>query len=329
MFLRQLIYFTKIVELGSFSRAAREIYIAQPALSHQIAALEAELKTQLLIRGPRGVRPTTEGMTFYRVAISVLRQLESVRRDVIEHVESPRGPVSIGIPSSTAGVLALPIINQVRLKYPEIRLQVTESFSGLLKELLLHGRLDMALLLDENNSKNLHSYQLLSEALFLASPRRKGQRGSRISSVSVADLSTHAFVLPSRFVPLRHWIESTLENEKLVLNIVAEIDSIQTLKAAVEAGLGSTILPWSALRKEAESGTINVQRIINPSMSWNVSLCTIQKIQSSIGAQTVQELIPSIIHSLVNSGAWKGVTLTEPEKPNRDLKKPRRDRFGD
>ena len=215
MFLRQLRYFTKIVELGSFSRAAREIYIAQPALSHQIAALEAELKTKLLVRGPRGVHPTTTGMHLYRVAISVLRQLESVRRDVIEDLQSPEGPVSIGIPSSTAGVLALPIINRVRSEYPEIRLQVTESFSGLLKELLLHGRLDMALLLDEHNSKNVHSHQILSEALFLASPRRKGHKGSWKSSVSVADLSSRPFVLPSRFVPLRQWIKSTLENEKI------------------------------------------------------------------------------------------------------------------
>src|SRR6266566_183405 len=100
MLLRQLRYFTKIVELGSFSRAAREIFIAQPALSNQIAALEAELKTKLLLRGPSGVRPTTAGLTLYRTASSVLRQLDGMRRDVTEHIENPRGPVSIGIPMS-------------------------------------------------------------------------------------------------------------------------------------------------------------------------------------------------------------------------------------
>jgi LysR family transcriptional regulator, nitrogen assimilation regulatory protein len=315
MFLRQLRYFTKIVELGSFSRAAREIFVAQPALSNQIAALEAELKTQLLVRGPRGVRPTTAGLTLYRTASSVLRQLDSVRRDVTESVENPRGPVSIGIPMSTAGVLALPIIREVRNKYPDIRLQVMESFSGLLKELLLHGRLDMALLLNENSSRNVLSYPLLSETLFLASPPRK-RRGARTSAtVKLADLSQRSFVLPSRFVPLRQSIESALENVGLILNVVAEIDSVQTLKAAVEAGLGSTILPWSALHKEAKAGSLSVQKIVEPSISWNVSLCTTDNILNTAAAQVVRELIPAIIATLVQQKHWQGVALAAAQRP--------------
>lgn len=315
MFLRQLRYFTKIVELGSFSRAAREIYVAQPALSNQIAALEAELKTQLLVRGPRGVRPTTAGLTLYRTAASVLRQLDSVRRDVSENVENPQGPVSIGLPMSTAGVLSLPIIREVRTKYPDIRLQVMESFSGLLKELLLHGRLDMALLLNENTSRNVLSYPLLSETLFLASPPKPKRPGRTSTTVKLADLSPRSFVLPSRLVPLRQSIESALENVGLVLNVVAEIDSVQSLKAAVEAGLGCTILPWSALHKEAHAGTIAVQKIVDPSISWTVSLCTTDHILSTTAAQVVRELVPAIITSLVQQKVWQGVTLAVHEHP--------------
>jgi LysR family nitrogen assimilation transcriptional regulator len=237
--------------------------------------------------------------------------LDGVRRDVTEQVENPRGPVSIGIPMSTAGVLALPIIREVRAKYPDIRLQVMESFSGLLKELLLHGRLDMALLLDENASRNLRSYPLLSETLFLASPPRKGRKSRVSPEIELVDLSPRPFVLPSRFVPLRQSIESTLENVGLVLNVIVEIDSVQTLKASVEAGLASTILPWSALHKEAKAGTITVQKIVNPSMSWNVSLCTIDPILNTIAAQVVRDLIPTITSSLVLTKMWQGVTLAE------------------
>jgi LysR family nitrogen assimilation transcriptional regulator len=307
MLLRQLRYFTKIVELGSFSRAAREIFVAQPALSNQIAALEANLKTQLLLRGSRGVRPTAAGIALYRTAASVFRQLDGVRHDVSECAEDPKGLVSIGIPMSTAGVIALPIVREVRAKYPEIRLHVTESFSGLLKELLLHGRLDMALLLDEQDSKNLYSFPLLSEMLFLASP---GRKGARSPSVRLTDLASRPFVLPSRFVPLRQSIETSLDREGLVLNVVAEIDSVQTLKASVEAGLGSTILPWSALHKEAKAGTISIQRIVDPAISWTVSLCTAQRAANNSAAQVVQELIPSIAAVLVSAGAWRGVTLS-------------------
>jgi LysR family transcriptional regulator, nitrogen assimilation regulatory protein len=311
MDLRQLRHFAKIVELGSFSRAAREVYVAQPALSNQIAALESELKTRLLIRGPRGVRPTNAGLTLYRTASTVLRQLESVRRDLTDRVTNPIGSVSIGIPTSTAVVLALPIVREVRAKYPDIHLQITENLNNLLRELLLHGRLDMAVLLNESASKNLFTYPLLSESLFLATKPKKGRvrkrRGS--ATVSLIDFASLPFVLPSKFVPLRQQIESTLERVGLVLHVIAEIDSVQTLKAAVMEGLGATILPWSALHKEAKEGTLVIEQIVNPAMSWEVSLCTAERELPNSSAQAVRELIPAIVSTLVVQRTWQGVKL--------------------
>jgi LysR family nitrogen assimilation transcriptional regulator len=309
--LRQLRNFAKIVELGSFSRASREVYIAQPALSNQIASLEGELKTQLLIRGPRGVRPTTAGVTLYRTVSTVLRQLEAVRRDLTDHVANPIGPVSIGIPTSTAVVLALPIVREVRARYADIHLQITENLSNLLKELLLHGRLDMAILLNESGSKNLFSYPLLTESLFLATRPEKARAKKRhaIKTVNFVELAALHFVLPSRFVPLRQKIESTLDSVGLVLNVVAELDSVQTLKASVMAGLGCTILPWSALHKEAKDGTLLVQQIVNPEMSWDISLCTAERVLPSSSAQAVRELIPEIVSALVLDHTWKGAKL--------------------
>lgn len=310
MDLRQLKYFAAIVELGSFSRAAREIYIAQPALSSQIAALEAELDTQLLIRTARGVTPTDAGLTLYRTAGSILRQLDGLRRDVAQCSNNPSGSVSIGISTSTATVLALPLLKKVRSRYPDIRLQITESLSTLLKELLLHGRLDMAVLLNEGSSKNLFSMPLMSEELFLASPKR-GIRKRIAGPVRLAELANKQFVLPSRLVPLRQFIESTLANHGLRLDVVAEIDSIPTLKGAVESGLGCTILPWCALHKEALDGAINVQKILAPSMSWEISLCTISIGALSTAAQTVLQVVPEVVSELRSSHHWQGTELVD------------------
>lgn len=311
MDLRQLKYFAAIVEFGSFSRAAREIYVAQPALSHQIAALEAELKTQLLERGARGVRPTSAGLTLYRTASSVLRQIEGIRRNVTECTETPSGSVAIGIPTTTAAMLALPLVQEVRSRYPEIRLQLTESLSTLLKELLLHGRLDMAILLYETTSKNFSLFPLLRETLFLASPpaRRRKQDAGR--PVRLVELASKPFLLPSRFVPLRQQIETTLANLGLELNVVAEIDSVQTLKASVEAGLGFTILPWSALHKEARERSIDVQKIVSPSMSWNISLCIVDPAAATPAVRAVLDLVPTVISSLMRDRTWRGVQLMD------------------
>jgi LysR family transcriptional regulator, nitrogen assimilation regulatory protein len=76
--LRHLRYFVRIVEAGSFSRAATLVHIAQPALSQQIAELELELGVPLLIRGPRGTHPTPAGDILYHEAVSILGRMDQL-----------------------------------------------------------------------------------------------------------------------------------------------------------------------------------------------------------------------------------------------------------
>jgi LysR family nitrogen assimilation transcriptional regulator len=82
MELRSLRYFVKIVELGSLSRAADALFIAQPSLSHQVALLEEEFGVRLLDRGSKGVKATAAGIALYRCAVSIARQLEEVRGEI-------------------------------------------------------------------------------------------------------------------------------------------------------------------------------------------------------------------------------------------------------
>lgn len=309
MELRQLKYFATIVEQGSFSRAAREIYVAQPALSNQIAALESELKTQLLLRGARGVQPTAAGLALYRTASSVLRQVESVRRDVTACKKHPSGSVSIGIPSSTAVGLALPLLREVRAHYPEIRIQITESLATLVKELLVHGRVDMAILLNEKPSKSFRHVPLLSEALYLASPISSCGPQEPSRQIRLADLASVPLFLPSRLVPMRQQIDATTSSLGVELNVIAEIDSVQTLKASVEAGLGSTILPWSALHKEVSRNAIVVQKIVNPTICWTTSVCMADDSKATPAIRAVFDLVPSVIASLTREHGWQGIEV--------------------
>ena len=97
MQLRQLRYFVEIVEAGSFSRAAAIIHVAQPALSHQIAALEQEIGVSLLHRGPRGVRPTAAGEMLHREAASILRQMEQLPPKVRSTGGVTEGTANLGM----------------------------------------------------------------------------------------------------------------------------------------------------------------------------------------------------------------------------------------
>src|SRR5271154_820602 len=102
MQLRHLRYFVKIVEAGSFSRAAATIHVAQPALSQQMAELEERLGVILLHRSARGVRPTAAGDVLYREACSILRQMEKLPGIVRSTSGEAVGAVSLGMSSTLA-----------------------------------------------------------------------------------------------------------------------------------------------------------------------------------------------------------------------------------
>ena len=104
MTLKQLRYLIAIVEAGSFSNAARQAFIAQPALSRQIGLLESELEMQLLARQHDGIELTDAGRQLYEVARSVVQQLDSVKDELKSSRGNPKGHVAISIPATASAI---------------------------------------------------------------------------------------------------------------------------------------------------------------------------------------------------------------------------------
>ncbi|HRO28617.1 MAG TPA: LysR family transcriptional regulator, partial [Luteimonas sp.] len=166
MSLRKYRYFITIVDAGSLTKAAALLHVAQPALTQQLHALESDIGVKLLERTPRGVRPTDAGHLFYERAGMILRLADSIRRDVGFLHENPTGEVSIGIPTSTALMLAIPILESVRTRYPGIRLRILTGVSGHLESLLHAGHLDMTVLFRPSR-EGLVVEWLLEEAMYM------------------------------------------------------------------------------------------------------------------------------------------------------------------
>ena len=128
MNLRRLKYFVKIVDIGSLTQAAEVLYIAQPALSQQLATLEGEVRQQLLVRTKRGVTPTEAGKVLYRHAQIILRQCEQARVDMDAAGCGLSGQVSVGLaPGTAASALALPLLRAVRARHPGVLLYLIHS----------------------------------------------------------------------------------------------------------------------------------------------------------------------------------------------------------
>src|ERR1700733_11789457 len=165
MELRQLRYLVKIVELGGFSRAADSLNVVTSALSQQISRLERELKTQLLKRTSTGVTPTDAGLAFMRQAQLAIRHAD----DAVLAARLGRlsGHVNIGLAPSTATVLGLPLLEQMRERYPDVRLRLVESLSGDLAHMLNARQLDLAVLFSAHAERHWNVAPLLVERLFL------------------------------------------------------------------------------------------------------------------------------------------------------------------
>ena len=318
MELRQLKYFVRVVDLGSFSSAAKDLYIAQPALSAQISKLEDELNVKILTRSVRGVSTTQAGEALYLHAQAVLRQIECLKTNVSNIGAKPSGPVSIGIPTSAANILVGPLIGAVQEKYPDIQLQIVESLSGHLQELVSNGRLEMCLLFEPIESDNsnhlgntpeparLRRIPLIDEELFLIGKKLDDENES--SAISLERVSTLPLVLPGKPNLTRKLIEDVFHRSSLSLRIVAEIDSLSTIQSIVESGHAYTILSMSAMNYNSDVPKFHIRSIGDGRLRRRLSLCMSDIVGINIAAESVSVLIPQLVKSSLDLGNWRGAS---------------------
>jgi len=305
--LRQLRYFVKIIEHGSLGRAALELEVGVSALSQQIAKLESELCTRLLNRSSTGVTPTSAGMAFLHHAQLSLRQAENAI--LAAHRGRMSGYVTVGLPPTTATVLALPLINAMRERYPDIQLHLVEMLSGHLAAQLNARQIDLAILFQLEGGKRWSVTPLLDEKLFVISPPQLPHAPSG-SSVQLADLGQLPLVMPSAQHGLRSTLMAAFERFGLVPNIIMEVDGLAVLMNAVRAGHAATIQPGAAAALKGESG-LCVAQISDAHVGRRNLLATLADDELSPAALATRRVIIDVARQLVSQQQWPGATWIE------------------
>ncbi len=163
MDLKQLEYFVRVAELGSFTKAAIALDVAQPALSRQVRLLEVELRQNLLTRNGRGAVATEAGKLLLEHGRGILHQVQRAREELGRVRGALAGRVAVGLPPSVAKVLAVPLIREFRQRMPDATLSISESLSVGMQESLASGRLDIALLYNAAPSPDIELTPLLEE----------------------------------------------------------------------------------------------------------------------------------------------------------------------
>lgn len=317
MDMRQLRYFAQVVESGSFSKAATQLHVAQPALSQHVRHMEEELGVSLLHRGTHGVSPTEAGDRLLRHAKRILAEFAEIPDSVRGEAIAPRGEVRFGLPGTVSELLAAPLIEAARDRYPEVRIRVVEAMSGYILDWLKRGDVDLAMIYSTSNPRGLAVHHGLSEEICLfASPRFAGKDDIEGAAVRLEDAARLPLLVPGPGHGLRELIEEAALSIRVPISPAVEIDSYSQIKKLALRGLGYGILPRMAVQREAEAGIFRVWGIEEPKITRKVYLAYSTERPLLNAPRAVGQLAWDILRQMVRDSIWTADLSDDSQNPN-------------
>jgi LysR family hydrogen peroxide-inducible transcriptional activator len=256
MELHQLRYFCAVAEAGSFSRAAEQTHVSQPSLSQQIMKLEDELGTRLFDRLGRSVRLTNLGKTFLPRALSVLRELEAAKGDVVEQKDSIGGSVTVGVIPTVAPYFLPAKLTSFSKKIPQARLTVVEEITPVLLDRLRAGTIDVAVLALPIRGHEFETFPLLTEQLFAAVPQK--HKLAKRRTLALKDLRAEPFLLLRDGHCFRDTAVAACDRARLHPQIIFESGQFSSLLSMVGAGMGVSIVPEMAIERDSRCRYIRI-----------------------------------------------------------------------
>jgi LysR family nitrogen assimilation transcriptional regulator len=300
---RQLKYFTMVAEAKSFTRAAELLRLAQPALSSQVHKLEEELQEQLLIRHSRGIELTDAGRRLLSHARTILHQLDIAREDVRGAQGEPEGLIRVGMPRSVSEVLAVELIREAQARAPAISIRIVEHFSENLYAQLLDRELDLALTYSAESSVRVTTELISLQCLSLISPAKS--RLPRGDQIEFAEVIRLPLILGSPVHVVRKLLTATAQDSGFELNVVHEIDSLQTALNMVEGGLGHTILPPTIVARGVRSGLVEARTIVAPELVRKLHMVRLAQSTPTRAQLVVRGLLMELLQEQIQtSPAW-------------------------
>jgi LysR family nitrogen assimilation transcriptional regulator len=300
---RQLANFVQIVDLGSMTRAAGKIGVAQPALTFQIARLEMELDCRLLIRSRQGVRATEAGMVLYKEACSITRQLQQIPKTLRNSTTDPSGEVTIGYPNSLAAFFSTAVVAIVQQRYPRVKLNIVEAESVLQRENIMKNRVEVALICEHAPTPELHHRPLFKQRIALLCDSRSAKESGK--PIDLADAASCIGGLPNTGNPVRIAFDEATRRLGLTVEARLEFNAMSTLTDAVARGYGASINLW--MPQEAKgSKDIVFRPIVNPDIWIEVSLCRSRTNQVSPIALLIEGIMEEVAMKRIGRADWHG-----------------------
>lgn len=241
MELRHISTFQAIVKEGSFLKAAEKLMYAQSTITLHIQQLEAELGVKLFIRQGKKVQLTEAGRSLQEQADSLVARAMALQQTMFDLVAGEAGHVRIGVIEPTASLRLPRILAPFCQERPRIHLTLEVGTTQFISQRVAAGALDLGICSPPAAHLGLDFEPLFVEQLVLLLPEQHPL--AQEQTIRVQDLSQHRLLLSERACPYRQLVEDALQQRGKNPYSGLEIGSLETLKYAVQSGMGLALLP--------------------------------------------------------------------------------------
>jgi DNA-binding transcriptional LysR family regulator len=295
---RQLHAFAALARRGSFTLAAKDLFLTQSAVSHAIKALEDDLGCRLLDRVGRRVLLTQAGEQFLRHTEKILREMEAARTGLETLNKWGHGRLRVGA-STTACQHILPtVLREFRQSYPKCVIRIEPGDHGQQLDLLRGGHIDLAIVL-EPPAQSLTEFAFVplfeDELRFVVAPLHPWAAMARVPREAI---EAETLVLYNKTSQTFRLVGEYFRDEKVVLSNFIELGSMEAIKELVKIGIGAGILaPWIA-RAELDSGSLVALPLGARKLRRRWGVAHLKGRRLALGEETFVGLCASVSESL-------------------------------
>ncbi|MGO9607547.1 MAG: LysR family transcriptional regulator [Candidatus Binataceae bacterium] len=256
MHIETLKVFCDIIESGSFSYAASQNFVTQSAVSQQVRSLEEKYDCRLIERGRAGVKPTPAGQILYTSSKEIVRRFMELENRLREIGSVVAGSIRVGTVYSVGLHELPPYLTEFLRNYPAVNVHLEYLRSNKIYEDLVEGKIDLGVVAYPAKRSQIVTIAFRHDELVLVVPPDSPL--AKQTKCSVGALAGQKFVGYERDIATRKASDRILRDHGVKPQYVLEFDNIETIKRAVEIGLGCAIVPRMTVENEVSRGTLRL-----------------------------------------------------------------------
>jgi len=292
--LYRVFYVTAIT--GSLSKAAEELFITQPAVSHSIKQLEERLGGRLFVRMPKGVKLTAEGEALFHFIEQAYLNIRNGERKLADMQQLHIGEIRIGAGDTLCKHVLLPHLSVYHKQYPAIRVQVTNRTTPETVALLKEGKIDLGIVnLPYGADKRICVEESIGlQDCFVAGPLFQK---SIASQITWKELQDYPLLMLERGSSTRAFVDHAADGQGVRLEPEIELGSLDLLADFAKAGFGVACVVKEFVRDDLASGQLCEVKLDKPIPPRKVGIMTLKDTPLSTAAERLKKMLMTEVHA--------------------------------